>query len=39
MPDEIRDAVGDHPRFSAARPRQNQQRPIDVRHRFALGRV
>ena len=35
---QVRDAVRDDPRLAAAGPRQNQQRPIDVRGRFTLRR-
>ena len=37
--DQERDPVGQHARLAAAGPRQDQQRPLPVRDRLALGLV
>ena len=38
-PEQVRDPVGDDPRLSAPRPRQDQERPFGVGHGLPLGRV
>ena len=37
--DQVGDAVGEHARLAGARPREDQQRPLAVRHRLPLGLV